>query len=72
MAGVHHLHLWSLDGERHVMTAHLVLDTPVSNEIHDEVKERVRAVCNGYDFIHTTIELEQDLETCRDDICLRN
>ena len=72
VAGVHHLHLWSLDGERHVMTAHLVLDTPVSNEIHDEVKERVRAVCNGYDFIHTTIELEQDLETCRDDICLRN
>ena len=72
VANVHHLHLWSLDGERHVMTAHLVLDTPVSNEIHDEVKERVRAVCNGYDFIHTTIELEQDLETCRDDICLRN
>lgn len=72
VAGVHHLHLWSLDGERHVMTAHLVLDTPVSNTLHDAVKEDVRSMCNGYDFIHTTIELEQDLETCRDDICLRN
>jgi cobalt-zinc-cadmium efflux system protein len=23
---VHHLHFWSLDGEHHVLTAHLVLD----------------------------------------------
>ena len=72
VAGVHHLHLWSLDGERHVLTAHLVLDTPVSNAIHDEVKEDVRVVCSGYDLVHTTIELEQDLEACRDNPCLRN
>ncbi len=72
VANVHHLHLWSLDGERHVMTAHLVLDTPVSNEIHDEIKQHVRAVCDGYDFIHTTIELEQDLEACRDDSLLHD
>ncbi|MEW8475297.1 MAG: cation transporter, partial [Candidatus Thiodiazotropha endolucinida] len=72
VANVHHLHLWSLDGERHVLTAHLLLDTPVSNAIHDAVKEDVRSVCNSYDFIHTTIELEHDLEACRDDICLRN
>lgn len=72
VAGIHHLHLWSLDGKRHVLTAHLVLDTPVSNAIHDAVKENVRAVCNGYDFIHTTIELEQDLEACRDDFLLHD
>jgi len=27
---VHHMHFWSLDGEHHVLTAHLVLDTPLS------------------------------------------
>lgn len=64
--GVHHLHVWSLDGERHVLTAHLLLDTPITDGIQGEVKEAVKSVCSDYDFAHTTIELEQDREVCRD------
>jgi cobalt-zinc-cadmium efflux system protein len=66
VAGVHHLHLWSLDGERHVLTAHLLLDAQISDEIQHAVKEDVKTACSDYDFVHTTIELEQDLEACRD------
>ena len=66
VAGIHHLHLWSLDGERHVLTAHLVLDKPISNAVQDELKQALNRALSGYEFAHTTIELEQDLETCRD------
>lgn len=66
VAGVHHLHVWSLDGERHVLTAHLILDTPIDQIAQTEIKQAVRDLLAGYDFAHTTIELEQPLETCRD------
>lgn len=70
VAGVHHLHVWSLDGERHVLTAHLLLDAPINNTIQNEVKQAVKTAIAKYDFAHTTIELEQTLESCRDNCTL--
>ena len=63
---VHHLHLWSLDGEHHVLTAHLVLDIPLSAEAQREVKDAIREACEDCDISHSTIELEQAEEPCRD------
>ena len=64
--GVHHLHLWSLDGEHHVLTSHLVLEANIDGRIQEEVKDAVRRLLDDYDFAHTTIELEQQREACRD------
>lgn len=66
VAEIHHLHVWSLDGERHVLSAHLLLDKPISSETHNAVKTAVKAALEEYAFAHTTIELEQSAETCRD------
>lgn len=66
VAQVHHLHVWSLDGEHHVLTAHLLLDTPISREAQAEIKSAVKSALEQYNFSHTTIELEDSLETCRD------
>jgi len=63
---VHHLHLWSLDGEHHVLTAHLVLDSPISGELQNKVKNQVEASLDQYDISHSTIEFEQPEEICRD------
>lgn len=63
---VHHLHIWSLDGERHVLTAHLVLDTVLSTEQQIGLKQHVAAVLEEYQLQHTTIELEFPDEICRD------
>ena len=63
---VHHLHLWSLDGEHHVLTAHLVLDIPISSESHELIKQSIRDACDGCGIAHTTIEFEQRDELCRD------
>jgi cobalt-zinc-cadmium efflux system protein len=64
---VHHLHLWSLDGEHHVLTAHLTLDNDiVSSENYMAMKQTVAEILSQYDLEHTTIELELNQERCRD------
>lgn len=63
---VHHLHLWSLDGERHVLTAHVVLDGAISAPLQTEVKAAITAKLSGHELVHTTIEFEQADESCRD------
>ena len=67
VSDVHHLHLWSLDGEHHVLTAHLVLDIPISSESHQALKRSIRDACDTCGIGHTTIEFEQRDEACRDE-----
>lgn len=67
IADIHHFHLWSLDGEHHVLTAHLLLDTPIDNVVQTEIKQAVKTAIAEYNFSHTTIEFEQNLEACRDE-----
>jgi len=63
---VHHLHLWSLDGEKHVLTAHLVLKTDTATEQLKLHKEQIRQLLQPYQLEHTTIEFEFNQELCRD------
>ncbi len=63
---VHHLHIWSLDGEHHVVTAHLVLEKGVDIECIHQVKETVMDTLGTFQLAHTTIELELPNEDCRD------
>jgi cobalt-zinc-cadmium efflux system protein len=66
VAGVHHLHLWSLDGEHHVLTVHLVLKQGINNEIQQRIKADLADGLKPYQLAHTTIEFEQPEECCRD------
>ena len=64
---IHHLHLWSLDGEHHVLTAHLVLQDALSLEQQAELKQSIAERLGKFELEHTTIELELSDEQCRDD-----
>lgn len=64
VTGLHHLHCWSLDGESHVVTLHLILDSRVSRERILEVKLRVQELLSEYPFKHITIEIELEGEEC--------
>jgi cobalt-zinc-cadmium efflux system protein len=61
---VHHTHAWSLDGEHHVLTTHIVVckETP-QNEIL-KIKQRVRQLASENGFVHITIETETSGEAC--------
>ncbi len=61
---LHHVHVWSLEGENHVFTAHLVLRKINSFEQIIETKENVKEILKDYPFRHYTIETELDGETC--------
>ena len=66
IADVHHLHLWSLDGENHVLTAHLVLDETVAYKEVTRLKSEISEALTSYRLAHTTIEFEWPDEVCRD------
>jgi|TARA_R110001599_G_scaffold353749_1_gene596317 cobalt-zinc-cadmium efflux system protein len=63
---VHHFHLWSLDGEHHVLTAHLVLSRSIDVAEHLNLKQTIAKKLKSFDLEHTTIEFEFENELCRD------
>ncbi len=63
---VHHMHIWTLDGEKHVLTAHVLLDEDLPVERQLDIKCRIAERLKPFDISHTTIEVEFPGETCRD------
>jgi len=63
---IHHLHLWSLDGEHNVLTAHLVLNSVVDQESQIRLKAEIAEKLSHFQLAHTTIEFELLDEGCRD------
>ena len=54
----HHTHIWSLDGEHHVFTTHVVLKENTSFNEMFSVKKEIKNVLQKYPFEHITIEIE--------------
>jgi len=67
VANLHHLHFWSLDGEHHVLTAHLLLDSMLPPDQLIILKDEISLSLKKYDLAHTTIEFEFPQEVCRDE-----
>lgn len=63
---VHHLHLWSLDGEKHVLTAHVVVQANTSISDYQNIKTGLKVALEQFSLSHTTIEIELSQEDCRD------
>jgi cobalt-zinc-cadmium efflux system protein len=61
----HHTHAWSLDGEHHVLTTHLVVPANASKKDLIQVKRAALGLMDQIDLEHTTIELEYEDEDCR-------
>ena len=64
---IHHVHFWSLDGEQHVLTAHVVINCLIDNEKLRALKQEVNERLTPFGLSHTTIEFELPGEPCRDD-----
>jgi cobalt-zinc-cadmium efflux system protein len=62
---VHHAHIWSLDGEHNVFTAHLEIDKQLDFEQYACIKEVIRKLVERHGFYHSTVELELPGEACR-------
>ena len=62
---LHHLHIWSLDGDHHVATVHVVSQFESKAE-YLKLKESVSNALQEFELSHTTIEIELTSEECRD------
>lgn len=60
----HHSHSWSLDGESHVLTTHLVMAAGVARADIIDAKKRVRELLDDAEFEHVTIDVELEGEDC--------
>ena len=61
---VHHLHLWSMDGQNNFATMHVVTDGD-AHEIKDAIREELLEHGVG----HVTIEIESNCEHCHHKEC---
>jgi len=55
---VYHTHVWSLDGEKHVLTTHIVLKTDASKDTYLDVQKWARVEVKKRGLWHSTIEIE--------------
>ena len=62
---LHHMHVWSMEGEHHVFTVHIKLKHIQELKQLQEVKERIREILEEYHFDHFTVETELDSDTCK-------
>jgi cobalt-zinc-cadmium efflux system protein len=54
----HHTHIWSLDGENHVLTTHVVVDAGLSKDAILCVRRDLQALLSSLSFSHSTVEIE--------------
>ena len=62
--GVHHIHIWSMDGQSNYATMHIV-----TNSASHQIKERIRAELKEHGIVHATLELEAENEHCHEEHC---
>ena len=61
---VHHIHIWSLDGNQNYATMHIV-----TNSDSQTVKTAVKEELYEHGIAHATLELEREDEDCKDRHC---
>lgn len=60
----HHTHTWTLDGERHVFSTHLVMQAGTARSEIVAAKRQVHELLRTQHFDHVTIEVELTDEQC--------
>ena len=62
--GVHHIHVWSMDGHNNYATMHVV----VNGDAHI-IKDKIRDELREHGIGHVTLELEAEDEHCHEEHC---
>ncbi len=61
---IHDCHIWSMDGEYNVFSAHIVLDQDYELAEMEEVKHEIKALLKSMKIEHSTLEFEKEGEDC--------
>lgn len=66
---VHHLHIWTLEGEKNFLSTHIVISEELGTLEIIEIKNNVRELLSSEGIEHATLEIEFDNEDCENKIC---
>jgi len=66
--GLHDIHIWSLEGETDVFTAHVVLDDETLKKQPEQTKQTIKETLLKHHIEHSTIELESQYQ-CTGMVC---
>lgn len=61
---IHHTHVWSLDGEHHVLTTHVVVINDTTREEIKSLKNAIQTMGQNLNLEHITVEIEYVNEHC--------
>lgn len=61
---VHDIHIWSLDGENNILTAHIIVDAGLSQNKACGLKAEIKKKLHDIGIQHATIEVEMENEDC--------
>jgi cobalt-zinc-cadmium efflux system protein len=64
--GVHDVHLWSLDGQSHVLSMHVVTE---NFDFSEDLRRAIREQLKSFGQFHSTIEVEVALNECESENC---
>jgi cobalt-zinc-cadmium efflux system protein len=64
VSGIHHTHVWSLDGEQHVLTTHVILSEGAKKDQIRAIKTKVKELSERHGLAHTTVEFEYLEDDC--------
>lgn len=65
--GLHDVHVWSLDGERNVLSLHVVVNDGLAGNQIAKLKSDIRHLVSHLGRYHATIEIEDSTVKCEDD-----
>jgi len=64
VTSLHDVHLWTLDGESHILTLHIVTEADITMEQQCLIKQQIRELCKEAAIGHVTMEIESCTEEC--------
>lgn len=63
---VHHMHMWSLDGEKHIFTAHVVISDQLTWEQVSHLKGQIKSRLKKLGITEASLEVEKEGLICSD------
>lgn len=61
---IHDCHLWTMDGEYHLLSCHVVVADNLPSKDIIVLKTQIRSLLKQYNIQHLTIEVEYENEGC--------
>ncbi len=60
---IHDLHIWTMDGEKHIMTVHIVTGLTLNSDNIKRLKHEARKLIHELNISHITVEIEDENES---------